>query len=152
MTLYEIFKTIHVLSMGVWFGSSLAITVIGIRALRGNDAWFGPYSIGAGWWAGRAHTAAGVLLLITGFAMIGDAGIDITEPWILIAIVGLIVAMGIGGAVIGPSATKLAEGVAAAGGTMTAEARPHADRLLLFSRIELVVLALVVADMVIKPG
>lgn len=149
--MYEILKSIHVLSMGVWLGSGVAIVVIGMRALRAAGAEFGSFAVNAGWWAGRAHPAAGVLLLITGVIMTLDKW-DFGEPWISIALVGLIVAMGLGGAVIGPASSKLAEGVRAAGGTMTAELRPVADRLIRFSQIESVIIVLVVIDMVVKPG
>ena len=149
--MYETLKSIHLLSMGVWFGSGIAIVVIGLRALRAGGDEFGSFALNAGWWAGRAHPAAGVLLLLTGGAMTAERW-TFGEPWIIIALVGLIVAMGIGGAIIGASSTKLSQGVQAAGGTMTAELRPVADRLLLWSRIEIAIVGLVIVDMVVKPG
>jgi uncharacterized membrane protein len=152
VTFYEILKTVHVLAIATWFGSGVAITVIGMRALKESAAAFSPFAVHASWWAGRAHPAAGVVLLLTGFGMIGDADISIGEPWILIALIGLIVAMGIGGALIGPSSTKMTESIKSAGGTLPAEGRPHAERLLLWSRVESVILLVIVADMVIKPG
>ena len=147
---YDFIKTIHVLSIATWFGSSLAITVIGLRSLRQGAA-FGPFALDAGWWAGRAHPAAGVLLLLTGGYMTSDRW-DFSELWIILAVVGLVVAMGIGGALIGRASTELTRGIEAGGGTMTAELRPVADRLLTASRLEILVLVLVIADMVIKPG
>lgn len=151
MTVYELFKTVHVLSIATWFGSSLAVMVVGSRLLaaRGTDAFSG-FLPAASWWAGRAHPAAGALLLLTGFAMIGDAGIAVTEPWILIPLIGLVITMGLGGAVIGRTANEL---VAATGGGPLGDAqRPLADRLMAATRIELVLLVAIIAVMVIKPG
>ncbi len=60
--------------------------------------------------------------------------------------------MGIGGGLIGPASTRLSKGLEENGGTFTPELRPVADRLILFSRLELAVLVLVITDMVVKPG
>ncbi len=152
MSLFEFLKTIHVLSIATWFGSGLAINIIGMRLLATGAGPFSSFVLNAGWWAGRAHPAAGVLLLLTGFGMVADADISIGKPWIIIGIVGLFAAMGIGGGMIGKASESLMKGIEASGGTMTAEHRPLAERLFLGSRIEAGILLLVIVDMVIKPG
>ena len=81
-----------------------------------------------------------------------DADISFGEPWILIALAGLFVAMAIGGALIGRTSSGLVKSVAANGGTLPEAERPAADRLLLYSRIELAIIVIVIADMVAKPG
>lgn len=151
MSWYELLKTLHVLAMGVWLGSGIAILVMGTRA-RNAPAVFGPFALNAGWWAGRAHPASGVVLLLTGFAMLADADISIGETWVLIAIIGLVVAMGIGGALIGRTSDQLSKNIEANGGVLAEEDKSLADQLLLYSRIELAIVVLVVADMVAKPG
>ena len=152
MSWYELLLFLHVLAMATWFGSGLAILVMGTRALKTGGAPFGTFAINAGWWAGRAHPAAGVVLLLTGFGMVGDADLSLGETWILLALIGLVVAFGIGGALIGRSSDALSKQLEAGGGALTAEQRPLAEKVLLYSRIELVVLVLVIADMVAKPG
>ena len=151
MTWYELLKTLHVLAIAGWFGSGLAIVVIGIRTLAAGKGPFSAFALQAGWWAGKAHPAAGIVLLLTGFAMVADADISMGEPWISIALVGLIAAMGVGGALIGRTSTKLTAGIQARG-EIDDEGVADARRLLLYSRIELAILVLVVADMVAKPG
>lgn len=152
MSLFELLLAIHILAIATWFGSGIAITVIGRRLLAAGPEPFSSFALGAGWWAGRAHPAAGVLLLVTGFGMIADADISLGEPWIVIALGGLVVAMGLGGAVIGQASERLDKGIVDAGGTMTAELRPLADRLLLASQVETAILVLAIVDMVVKPG
>ena len=152
MTLYELLLFLHVLAVATWFGSGVAILVIGTRALRSTAGAFPSFAVGASWWAGRAHPAAGVVLLVTGLGMVAEADIPFSEPWVLIALAGLLAAMAVGGAVIGPASAKLTSGLEGAGGTMGPELRPVADRLLLYSRAELAIVALVIADMVFKPG
>jgi hypothetical protein len=151
MTFYELLLTIHILSIATWFGSSMAIMVIGTHALNTDRGAFSSFAVGATAWAGKAHPAAGVLLLVTGFAMVGDADIGF-EPWVVIALVGLIAAMGVGGALIGRTAGDIVKSIQANGGTLPESDRPLGSRLLTYSRIELAILVLVIADMVIKPG
>ena len=138
--------------MATWFGSGLAIVVMGIRALKTGTGPFSSFVVNASEWASRAHPAAGVLLLLTGIGMVVDADLSFGEPWILIALAGLFVAMAIGGALIGRTSSGLVKSVAANGGTLPEAERPAADRLLLYSRIELAIVVIVIADMVAKPG
>ena len=152
MSWYELLLFLHILAIATWFGSSLAITILTARSLPVGGSVFGTFSLNAAWWAGRAHPAAGVLLLLTGFGMVADADLSVGDTWVLLAVIGLVVAMGIGGGLIGRTADELTGRIEANGGVFTPEMRPLGDRLLLFVRLELVVLVLVIADMVAKPG
>ena len=152
VTLYELLLTLHVLAIATWFGSGLAITVMGIRALKAGTGPFSAVAVNATEWAGRAHPAAGVLLLLTGIGMVADADISLGEPWIIIALAGLVAAMGVGGGLIGRTSVGLVESIAGNGGTLPEAERPAAERLLLYTRIESVILVLVIIDMVAKPG
>jgi len=148
---YELYKTVHVLAIATWFGSGMAIMVIGLRAQALGRGPFSSFAISATWWAGRAHPAAGVLLLITGFAMVANADLSMGELWLTLALIGLVVAFGIGGALTGRTADQLVKRIEAGGGTLAESDQGVADRLLLFTRLELLVLALVIVDMVVKP-
>lgn len=151
MSWYELLKTIHVLSLATWFGSGLAILVIGVRVLGTGSRGYSNFLVNASWWAGRAHPGAGVVLLITGFAMVGDADfIDFGDTWVWLGLLGLIAAMGLGGALIGRTADALVEKVETTG--FTDAQLPSVRQLNLYVRIELAILVLVVADMVAKPG
>ena len=150
MSWYELLLSLHILSIATWFGSSAAITAMGFMSLKTGPEAFGTFSLPATKWAGRAHPAAGVLLLLTGFAMVADADWDF-ETWLILGLIGLVVAMGIGGALIGRTAEGMVKRIEA--GSMTAEElSTDARRLLLYTRIELVILVLVIVDMVAKPG
>ena len=151
MSWYELLLTIHIAAVGLWLGSGITITAMGSRALAVDPPSFGPFALHAGWWAGRAHPAAAVVILIAGILMVIDADLSFGDAWISIAIGGWIVLMAISGGVIGRASTRLMEGICERGG-YTAELRPVASRLLLASRIETVLLVLIIADMVAKPG
>ena len=152
MSWYELLLFLHVLAIATWFGSGLAILVLATRALKGDIASFGPFAVNAGWWAGRAHPAAGVLLLLTGFGMVADADLSMGDTWLWLGLVGLVAALGVGGALIGRTSEQLSKQIGTAGGVATEESRVLANQLFLYTRIELVILVLVIADMTAKPG
>ena len=150
MSWYELLLSLHILAIATWFGSSLATTAMGYMSLRTGPEAFGTVALPATKWAGRAHPAAGVVALLTGFAMIADADWDF-DTWLILGLVGLVVAMGVGGALIGRTAEGIVKRMEA--GSMTAEElTTDARQLLLYTRIELVILVLVIVDMVAKPG
>lgn len=152
MDWYELLKTLHVLAMALWFGSGLAILVIAMRVRALPDA-FGSFALNAGWWASRAHPASGVVLLLTGFAMVGDSDfIEFGDTWVWLGLLGLVAAFGVGGALIGRTSATLTERIEANGGALPADDRDLADQLFLYTRIELAILVLVIALMVAKPG
>jgi uncharacterized membrane protein len=149
MSWYELLLTVHILAVALWFGSGLAITVVSYRLIAARDAALAPFVVNAGWWAGRAHPAASVVIILAGFGMVADADLSLGETWIVLGLVGWVLVGALGGRFIGPTAERLAE--AAAGG-VTEQVRPTADRLLLFMRIEAGLLAVLIAIMVAKPG
>ena len=151
MSWYELLLTIHIAAVGLWLGSGITIATLGSRALAVDPPSFGPLALQAGWWAGRAHPGAAVVILIAGILMVIDADLSFGDAWISIAIGGWIVLMALSGGVIGRASTQLMEGIQERGG-YTADLRPVASRLLLSSRVESVLLVLVIADMVAKPG
>ena len=148
----ELLLFLHILAMATWFGSGLAIMVLATRALSAGGTAFGTFALNAGWWAGRAHPAAGVILLLTGFGMLAEADIDFGQTWVILGLIGLLVGFAVGGALIGRTAGQLEKSLQGSGGSLTEEQRPIAERVVLYSRLELVVLVLVIADMVAKPG
>jgi hypothetical protein len=150
VTWYELLLTIHVLSIATWFGSGLAILVIGVRVLGSGSRGYSSFLVNASWWAGRAHPGAGVVLLLTGFAMVADADLSIGDTWIWLGILGLVAAMALGGAFIGRTADALVKKIETTG--FTDAQLPMVRQLNLYIRIELSILVLVIADMVAKPG
>lgn len=150
MSWYELLLSLHILAIATWFGSGLAITAMGFMSLKTGPEAFGTVALPATKWAGRAHPAAGVILLLTGFALVADGDWDF-DTWLILGLIGLVVAMGIGGALIGRTAEGIVKRMES--GAMTAEELSGSARqLLLYTRIELVILVLVIVDMVAKPG
>lgn len=151
MSLFEFLLTFHVLAAALWFGSGVAMAVITRRVLA-TDA---PALTGLGpalnWWAGRAHPAAGLVLLITGPAMVADADIGFGELWVLIGLVGVIGLFAYGGGVLGRKGDKLARDISQAG-QLTPALKADTQSLVRLMSYETVFLALIILAMVVKPG
>ena len=151
MSWYELLLAIHILAAALWFGSGIAITAMSYKALRDPPGTFAAMTPPATWWAGRAHPGSAVVILLAGFGLVAEGDLSLGETWIVLALVGWVLLMALGGGLVGPTATKL-EKELGTGRTTTADARPLADRLLLLMRVETALLALVIVDMVVKPG
>ena len=153
MSWYELLLFLHVLAMATWFGSGLAITVVAFRLLGVGREAFASFVVPAGWWAGRAHPAAAVVLLLTGFGLIGDSdAYGFGDTWVWLGLVGWVVLLAIGGALIGRTSDAMVKRIQSGGEGALADVDGQARRLLLYTRIELALLVLVIADMVAKPG
>jgi uncharacterized membrane protein len=134
MSLYEALKTLHVLAIAGWFGAALLQMMLLIR-LRGGvgdrQAVFSDMQFAGA----RLFPAVSVLTLLTGIAMVIDADIGFGELWITLAMVGWLVASVIGAVFIEGAVKK-----------------DDLQRVYNFSVLHQVVVVLVIADMVIKPG
>ena len=150
--MYDLLLSLHILAAAVWFGSGVAINVITRRVLAGDAQGLAGFAGPMNLWAGRAHPAAGLVLLITGPGIVAHVGYSFGEPWIIIALVGLFALFAYGGAVVGRAGTSLTDGLAESGGTLTPALREQAQKLLRLLTIETVILGLIIVDMVVKPG
>jgi uncharacterized membrane protein len=93
-----------------------------------------------------------ITVVAAGVAMVLDAEAwGFGDTWILIGIALYVLSVVMGAGFLGPQSEKVTEALAAGGPPDTA-LQATIDRIVLVSRVDLVVLILVVADMVIKPG
>jgi uncharacterized membrane protein len=150
MSWYELLLSLHILAIATWFGSGLALIAVGFQTIKTGPEVYGGFVVPAARWAGRAHPASGLLLLLTGILMIVDADWDF-DAWLILGIIGLVAAMGIGGAFIGRTSDALVKRIER-GGITAEELTDGGQKILLFARIEMVILVLVIVDMVAKPG
>ena len=134
MSLYEALKTLHLLAIATWFGAAALQLMLLVRVRGGGgdrQALLGDFE-----WAGaRLFPAASVFALLTGLGMIFDAEfIDFGDLWIVLALIGWLVASVIGAVFIEGAVKK-----------------QDLERVYTFAIVHLVIVVLVIADMVIKP-
>jgi uncharacterized membrane protein len=152
MSLYELLKLIHVLAAIAWIGTAIEQQFVGNRATSSKDPRRIEHFVDEAEWVGvRVMTPAAIVVVIAGVAMVIESAWNFSDTWILIGI-GLFIVTSLNGMLyLTPQSKKLKVAIADRGlddeGVMN-----NIRTLTLASRIDLLVLVLIVADMVIKPG
>ena len=151
MTSYEFFLLLHIITVIVWLGAGLTMDLLFLRAGRTGD----PVDMGKTgqmqeWLIPRVFIPSGVLALIFGILLVFDGPWSFGDLWILIGLAGWIAAWGVGFLYLRPQGEKMKEIVMQHGPT-SPEVHRQARRLAVVSRVQLLSLFLVVADMVLKP-
>ena len=152
MDLYGLLKTLHVLSAAIWVGTAIQQQIQAAR-LRGTKderkmidfldeaEYFGKFVFAP---ISALTALFGVLLVIQGFP-------EFNDPWIIIAIVLWVVSVAVGAGYLSPQTVKIKEAVTQSGYS-DAGVQKRIAQVTMATRIDGVILMLVVADMVMKPG
>lgn len=148
--MYEFLLIIHLLAVIAWLGGGLALNVIVSRtppqdrgAVIPQAAFYGKYVL----------TGASVVVVLAGGALVAKSPLDpsFTDTWIVIGLVIWLVSGYIGGAVIGKSAEQILELAESPEPDLT-KMEELRQKVILFSRIDLVLITAAVVEMVTKPG
>jgi uncharacterized membrane protein len=150
VTWYEFALWVHVFGAVVWVGGALATQVFGIRILRARDpVRLAGFAKDAEWIGTRVFMPASILLLAFGFVLVEEA--DWGYPfWVVfgLAVLGLSVLTGM--AFLGPESGRIGK-LIEEHGVEYPEVQARIKRILVLSRVELVLLIAAVFDMVVKP-
>ena len=145
--MYELLLAVHILAAVVWVGGSVALHVLGSRVSPADRSAIAPHM---NWYGSRVITGAAVVLLIAGFGLVSHLDhVEIGDLWVVLALVGYFISFALGAGMIGPAGAKM-EKAMAAGDAAGADAAYN--RLMAVSRIDTLVVLLVVVDMAVKPG
>ena len=151
MTSYEFLFLLHIITVIVWLGAGFTMDLLLLRAERtGNPADLGKTGELQEWLVPRLFIPFGVLTLVFGVLLVFDGPWSFSDLWIVIGLAGWIAAWGVGFFVIRPQGEKMKEIVKQHGPT-SPEVRRQARLLAVVSRVQLLALFLLVADMVLKP-
>ena len=152
MSIYTVLLFVHVLAAALWVGGGVMLHIIAERAVKSDD----PGRIGTlladAEYTGKVFfgPASGVTLL-AGIALVlkGDWGWD--HIFILAGILGIVISMGLGFGGIQPASMKVGQALATSG-SLTEEVRAGLKRIQTLSRIDTLILIVVVFLMTTKPG
>jgi uncharacterized membrane protein len=150
--LYELLLFVHIAAAIVWLGTAFTIQVFAIRANRARDEvalkrLFDEVSA----LANLVFVPASLVVVLFGVLLVIESDAwSFGELWIVLGLIGYLATFVTGVGVLTPRVKRISEMVAQSGGTSPAAAA-EIRRTLLVTRIDLVVLFLVVADMVLKP-
>jgi hypothetical protein len=151
VTYYEVLLFLHIAFAIVWLGSALLLQVLGHRAVSANElVRLKGLLDDADWLTTRLFIPSSLAVLVLGVLLTIEGPWEFGELWIVIGLAGYAASFLSGLFVISRQAKKVARIMERDGGMSTA-AVAETNRLFLDSRVELVVLFVVVLDMAMKP-
>lgn len=152
ITLYEFLKFAHITFAAVWIGTDTAMQVLSFRSLKAGGQRLVDFMSDVEWLGTRLLIPSSLLVVVFGVWMVLDNEVwDFSQTWITIGFAVFAASFLAGAGFLGPETGRLAK-LTDEKGADDPEVRRRIKRILLVSRIELVLLVLVVLDMVVKPG
>ncbi|MFL6038082.1 MAG: DUF2269 family protein, partial [Gaiellaceae bacterium] len=152
MTWYTFFKSAHVVAAAVWIGGAAMIQALAFRIVRTGDARrqaeFAKDTEVVGM---RVFIPATWVLLLAGIAMMINFDWSWGQNWIVLGLIAFALSFAVGAGFLGPEGGRIAA-IIEREGPASPEALARIHRILLISRCELVVLATVLVNMVVKPS
>lgn len=150
MDIYSVLKFLHIVTATIWVGGGFVYLVASEVAQWAPGPDYGGFA---------AVTARlGNLVFVPAALLTPALGIVLTlmswsfsNLWIILALAGIAVSISLGIVVIKPTSDKIAELVASEGPD-SPRVRAMSAGLLHKGRFDLVLMALIIADMVFKPG
>jgi uncharacterized membrane protein len=150
---FDAIKYLHILAAMIWLGTSISLQFTATRLARAAEPErMATFAKDAEYTGTHLIMPSTMLLLLLGIAMVAYSPVyGFTQTWILLAFAGFAATFVTGAFVIGPTSGRIG-GLIERDGPASPEAQALIRRVFAVSRIDLVVLLLVVADMVFKPG
>jgi uncharacterized membrane protein len=153
LTRYDFLKFLHISFAVIWVGGGVIVQFFALRALASGSAErLTQFALDVEWVGGRVLTVAAAGAFLSGLGLVWDAQFwTLGDDWILIGL-GLFAVTFLAGALFfGPEAGRIAK-AAATLGPRAPEVTGRIRRILVLSRIDLVILFLIVFDMSAKPS
>lgn len=151
---YNTLKFLHVLAAITWVGSGIYSQVLATRVLRENDpGHMGVVARDIGIMAKVLFMPASIAVLVFGITLVAySPAWNFGQTWVLIGLGGIAATIITGAGFLGPESERL--GKLAGEGHTAAEpdVQRRIRKIVGIARIDLVVLIVVVAVMVFKPG
>ena len=149
MSYYEILLFLHIAASIVWLGSALFLQVLVVRAGMTDDvALTKGIAANSGWMAQRIFIPASVGVLVLGILLTIEGPWSFGDLWIVLGLAGYAFSFLVGILFQEPEGKRIHAAMEAGKPELAAF---HIRRINVVSRLELVVLYLVVAVMVLKP-
>ena len=151
MSLYELLLLLHVTAVIVWVGAVTATDLLWLRAERTRDpAQLATMGQLQEYLTPRLFIPASLLSLLFGVLLVPAGPWSFGDLWIVIGLTAFAASFLTGFLYLRPQGQKMGE-IIVRHGPGSPEARQHGKKLLVVSRVQLLLLFLVVADMVLKP-
>lgn len=150
MTLYEALLFIHILGVAVWVGGSIMLGFISRRIERSGDTQFRAKFAQSAGVVGPVIGVSALLVLGTGIGMVVESAVvELSQTWVWLGLSLFGVSAVVGGAYFGPASNKI---VAALESGRVEEADRRGKTFNMVSRLDTLLLVVIIGLMVFKPG
>ena len=145
-------KTIHVLFAVIWVGGAATTQILATRLSTANEpARMAAFAKDIEFVGTRVFMPSSIVVLGAGIWMVATSGWNFTDLWIILGLVGIAFSAIVGAAFLGPESGRIGRLIESRG-PEDGEVVARMKRIFTVSRVELVILLLVVINMVVKPG
>ena len=152
VTLYEVLLFLHITLAAVWLGTDATMQAMAFRAFAAGPRRTADLLSDVEWIGTRVLTPSSIGVFAFGVWLVLDQPAwEFSQAWVLVGLGVFAASFIAGGGFLGPESGRLSNLIAERG-PEDPDVERRIRRILLISRIELVLLVIVVADMVIKPG
>jgi uncharacterized membrane protein len=150
---YKWLLAFHILFAVVWVGSNTAIQIFVIRARQAGPDRLAYLASEIEWYGTRVLVPSSLLVVILGFILLHESSgaFDLGQGWVTFGFVVWLLSFIAGAGYLGPESGRLSKMVEERG-PEDPDYQRRLRRIFMVSRIELLLLVLVVLDMTIKPG
>jgi uncharacterized membrane protein len=151
VTFYEFLLFAHIACAVIWVGGAAMFQFFGLRVLSSGDPNRLADFAGIVEWAGlRVLTPAALGALLAGFGLVLESEFwGIGDDWIVIGLILFGISFLAGAGFFGPESGRVRKLIESEGAVA---AQGRIKRLLVLTRIDLVILFLIVFDMSVKPS
>ena len=150
MSYYEVLLFLHIIAAAVWFGGGVLLLILAARMTRMSDTQGLQTLFRQANFIAKIFIPSGLLLLLVGVLMVLEGPWSFGTLWIVLGLVGYAATFVSGLFIIRPEADRIAAAIESDGG-MTPESAAATAQMFGHMRFEYVVIAMVIADMVLKP-
>jgi uncharacterized membrane protein len=153
MTLYELLLFIHISATVVWVGAGLCSLILAMGYDRdGDEPAIRRFLADQERLATRLFIPASLTVVIFGIALVIESDAwSFDYLWITLGLIGFAATFVTGLFMIKPASERIGAAMEREGGRLTPALRTDIRKLIVLSRLDYVVLFLVIGDMVVKP-
>jgi uncharacterized membrane protein len=149
---YEFLLFGHLLFVAVWVGTDVSLQLFALRARRAGPERMVTFLADVEWLGLRLLNPTSLLVLIFGVLLVIDSEAwELSQFWVAAGLAAFLASAITGAGFLGPETGRLGK-MAEERGVDDPELQRRISRIFVISRIELVILVLIILDMVVKPG